>query len=69
MTGAGTRERFLSPLDVAKLAGVNPRTVIRWADNGMLPLAFRTPGQHRRFRRADVDAFLAAQREPDPHPS
>jgi excisionase family DNA binding protein len=65
----GARDRFLSPLDVAKLAGVNPRTVIRWADNGTLPLAYRTPGRHRRFARSDVDAFLAKQREPDPHPS
>ena len=30
----------------------------KWSDGGRLP-AFYTPGGHRRFRRDDLDAFLA----------
>src|SRR5215510_6477341 len=36
--------------------------VRRWTDGGRLP-AFYTPGGHRRFRRGDLDAFLAGSRE------
>jgi CheY-like chemotaxis protein len=35
--------------------------VRKWADGGRLP-TFYTPGGHRRFRRADLDAFLAGPR-------
>lgn len=44
--------------DVAKLFNVHPSTVIEWADSGRLAF-FRTPGGQRRFRREDVEAFLA----------
>ena len=37
--------------------GVAKSTLRRWADQGRVP-AFYTPGGHRRFRRADLDAFL-----------
>lgn len=43
---------------VAKLFNVHPTTVIDWADKGRLR-CFRTPGGQRRFRREDVEAFLA----------
>lgn len=51
-------EAPLTSGDVAKLFNVHPSTVIEWADKGQLP-CFRTPGGQRRFRRADVEAFLA----------
>jgi CheY-like chemotaxis protein len=35
--------------------------VRKWADGGRLA-TFYTPGGHRRFRRADLDAFLAGPR-------
>jgi len=43
--------------DVARMAGVGPTAVKRWADEGLLPCT-RTPGGHRRFARADVERFL-----------
>lgn len=52
-----TQERPLTPADVARIFGVSTVTVAAWADSGRLP-HFRTPGGQRRFRRADVDAFL-----------
>lgn len=45
----------LRPVDVARLLGVHPDTVRRWADAGVLPY-WRSPTGQRRFRRADIDA-------------
>jgi excisionase family DNA binding protein len=42
----------------AKYLGVAQSTIRKWSDQGLLP-AFYTPGGHRRFRRRDLDAFLA----------
>lgn len=53
---------LLSPGEVAKMAGVDPTTVTRWAEAGLLPVAFTLPSGHRRYRRSDVDAFLARLR-------
>src|SRR5438874_751323 len=41
----------------AKFLGVAQSTIRKWSDIGRVP-AFYTPGGHRRFRRADLDAFL-----------
>jgi excisionase family DNA binding protein len=42
----------------AAFLGAAQSTVRKWADRKLLP-AFYTPGGHRRFRRADLEAFLA----------
>ncbi|HSK15709.1 MAG TPA: response regulator [Gaiellaceae bacterium] len=44
----------------AAYLGAAQSTVRKWADDGQLP-AFYTPGGHRRFRRTDLDRFLAGQ--------
>ncbi len=44
---------WVSLRQAAELLGVHPATVRNWADHGDLP-SRRTPGGHRRFRRADV---------------
>jgi MerR family transcriptional regulator, light-induced transcriptional regulator len=49
---------LLTSANVARLAGVGPTAVKRWADSGTIP-CIRTAGGHRRFRREDVDRFLA----------
>ncbi len=41
----------------AKFLGVAQSTIRKWSDQGRVP-AFYTPGGHRRFRRADLDAFI-----------
>jgi excisionase family DNA binding protein len=41
--------------EAADLLGVHPATVRAWGDKGDIPMQ-RTPGGHRRFRRADVAA-------------
>jgi excisionase family DNA binding protein len=51
----------ITPLQVALLLGVSPRTVTRWADNPKHPLAVAeyTEGGQRRFDRAAVEALRA----------
>lgn len=56
---------WLNLSEAAELLGVHPSTLRTWADRGDLP-AHRTPGKHRRFRRADVEAWAAARRESRP---
>jgi excisionase family DNA binding protein len=51
--------------DIAALLQVDPSTVSKWIDRGLL-LAFRTPGGHRRVRGADLRTFLIAHQMPVP---
>lgn len=44
---------WVSLRHAADILGVHPATVRNWADKGELP-SRRTPGGHRRFRRADL---------------
>jgi excisionase family DNA binding protein len=41
----------------AKFLGVAQSTIRKWSDLGRVP-AFYTPGGHRRYKRADLQAFL-----------
>ncbi len=41
---------------------MDPDTLRRWADNGKVEV-FTTPGGHRRFRRASIDAMLPRPRQ------
>jgi excisionase family DNA binding protein len=42
----------------ARFLGVAQSTIRKWSDDGKVA-AFYTPGGHRRFRRADLEAFIA----------
>jgi excisionase family DNA binding protein len=50
-------EVLLTPVEVAKLFRVDPKTVTRWAKAGKLT-AIRTLGGHRRYRRSEVESLL-----------
>jgi excisionase family DNA binding protein len=77
MPGNGQRESGGSgqPTDVgrewltlgqaAAFLGAAQSTVRKWADKKLLP-AFYTPGGHRRFRRSDLEEFLAGPRTDAP---
>ena len=52
-----SRERLLTPGEVASLFRVDPKTVTRWAAAGRIS-SIRTPGGHRRFRESEVRALL-----------
>ncbi|MEV8630904.1 BldC family transcriptional regulator [Streptosporangium sp. NPDC051023] len=54
---ADTAERLLTPAEVARLFGVDPRTVTRWGREGRLG-SIRTPGGQRRYREGEVRALL-----------
>jgi len=53
---------WLNLSDAAALLGVHPSTLRAWSDRGDIP-THRTPGKHRRFRRADVESWLESRRE------
>jgi len=59
--GADDGREWLTLGQAAAFLGAAQSTVRKWADGGRLP-AFYTPGGHRRFQRADLEAFLAGPR-------
>ena len=54
-------KEWLTLGQAAAFLGAAQSTVRTWADGGRVP-AFYTPGGHRRFRRGDLEAFLAVPR-------
>ena len=48
--------RGLTVREAAKLVGVSPDTVRRWADAGRLA-SYRLPSGHRRFDQSKVERF------------
>lgn len=55
------QDQWLGLSEAAELLGVHPSTVRAWADQGKLPVQ-RTPGGHRRFPRAEIEAMLSGGR-------
>jgi excisionase family DNA binding protein len=55
--GAQTR-RWLTLGQASRMLGVDQSTLRRWTDAGKIR-SFRTPGGHRRFAEADVEAIIA----------
>jgi excisionase family DNA binding protein len=53
----GTEGEWLTLGQAARFLGVAQSTIRKWSDQGRVP-AFYTPGGHRRYRRADLEAFL-----------
>ena len=47
-------DEYLGPTEAARILHVSPKTVARWASQGLLPCLV-TLGGHRRFRRSGVD--------------
>lgn len=50
-------ERMLLPAEAARMFGVAPATLTRWAKAHKIRY-IRTPGGHRRYREADVLALI-----------
>jgi excisionase family DNA binding protein len=50
----------LSVSEAAAIIGVHPSTIRDYVERGLLPCR-RTPKQHRRFRRSDVEALLSPE--------
>jgi len=64
-----SKRDWLSLTEAGELLGVHPDTLRRWADSGDIP-HFRTPGGHRRFRRANLVAWMQGRQTTAlvPHP-
>ncbi|MFC1959688.1 helix-turn-helix domain-containing protein [Chloroflexota bacterium] len=56
---------WVSLSEAAQILGVHPATVRNWADRGDLPMR-RTPGGHRRFKRSDLELWVATNQPPPP---
>ena len=60
-----TEPRYLRTAQVAEFLQVSPKTVSRWAQEGMLPYV-RTLGGHRRYPDAEIRALLETLSELSP---
>lgn len=58
-------DNLLTSSEVGHLLQVNPSSVKKWVNDGLLA-AFRTPGGHRRIRASDLVDFLTRHRMPIP---
>jgi excisionase family DNA binding protein len=56
--GGRSDPEWLTLGQAARFLGVAQSTIRKWSDQGRVP-AFYTPGGHRRFRRGDLETFLA----------
>ncbi len=63
VSGPRAQGRWLTLGEAARILGVDATTLRGWADAGKIRI-FRTPGGHRRFDAADLDAFLSASAAP-----
>lgn len=53
-------KEFLDPAGLADYLGVPVRSVYNWRHTGQGPVAHRA-GRHLRYRRSDVEAWLASR--------
>jgi excisionase family DNA binding protein len=53
---------FLTTTEAAQRIGVNERTLRHYCSLGLIRF-MRTPGGHRRFRVAEIDAFIERRSE------
>jgi excisionase family DNA binding protein len=53
---------FLRSAQVAAILQVSPKTVARWAQQGLLPYQ-RTLGGHRRYPESDIRELAASLRQ------
>lgn len=56
--------QFYTPSEAAELFAVSTKTVARWAEEGKIRVVV-TPGGHRRYPKADLDAILVPVAEPE----
>jgi DNA-binding transcriptional MerR regulator len=52
-----TEDRYLTPSETARMFGVSPSTLTKWALAGKVPFG-KTPTGYRRYREADILALI-----------
>lgn len=55
---------LLTPSEAADMLGVSPKTMIRWARLGAVPVARTLPSGRLRFERSVIEAIAAPDSEP-----
>lgn len=65
LTALASPAGWLNTSQAARVLGVHPTTIRRWADGGQLPVMV-TPGGHRRFSTGDLVAFERSRRQGQP---
>ncbi len=56
---------FVNVGKAARYLGVSPASLRQWSDEGLVRV-YRTPGGQRRYRIADLEAFIASLQEAPP---
>jgi excisionase family DNA binding protein len=56
---------FVNVGKAARYLGVSPASLRQWSDEGLVRV-YRTPGGQRRYRIADLEAFIASLQESPP---
>jgi DNA-binding transcriptional MerR regulator len=62
MSAAADERQVLSPGQVARMFGVDVKTLGRWEETKTFMPSFRTPGGTRRYYRDEVEAFIKGTR-------
>ena len=57
------RERLLTTTETARYLRVSRRTLTRWIGAGIGPPSIKLPSGARRYRKADLDQWIADHRE------
>jgi excisionase family DNA binding protein len=55
----GRGDRLLTTMEAAKYLNVSRRTLSRWLAEGIGPPSIKLPSGARRYRRADLDRWIA----------
>jgi len=55
------RDVLMSRKEAAKYLGVEPQTLAVWASTRRYPLRFYKVGRLARYRKSDLDAFVASR--------
>jgi excisionase family DNA binding protein len=59
----GRGERLLTTAEAADYLNVSRRTLSRWLAEGIGPPSIKLPSGARRYRKADLDRWIAEHRE------
>jgi DNA-binding transcriptional MerR regulator len=62
-TGRDQEAGLLTPPAAAKYLGVSLRTLQSWHERGIAPKSIKYPSGARRYRKADLDAYIAEHEE------
>jgi hypothetical protein len=51
----------MTPSEVTDLLGINPKTLVTWANKGMVT-CIQLPSGHRRYLRSEIEAYFRRSR-------